>query len=44
VDAHLSRCETITFNAGTYSESIRMRYADYARLAEARVLDFSARW
>jgi len=41
VDEHLAQCQNITFKAGTYRKAIRMAYADYARLAEAKVLDFS---
>ena len=39
VDEHLAQCQTITFNAGTHSRAIRMRCADYTRLAEPKVLD-----
>ncbi len=40
VDEHLAKCERITFNAGTHRTAIRMRYADYARLATPQVADF----
>ena len=41
VDAHMSRCRTITFTAGTHRQAIQMAYEDYAGLAEAKVLDFA---
>jgi len=41
VDEHLALCDTITFNAGTHRQAIRMRYSNYARLAEPLVLDFA---
>jgi len=41
VDQHLAECEAITFSAGSYKKSVRMAYADYARLAEPKVLDFA---
>ena len=41
VDGHLAVCDTITFNAGTHRQAIRMRYSDYARLAEPMVSDFA---
>lgn len=33
--------EQITFNAGTHEDAIRMRYADFERLVQPHVLDFS---
>ena len=42
VDERLAQCECITFSAGTYRKAIRMSYAEYARLAEPKVLDFAA--
>lgn len=41
VDAHLGERDKIVFPAGTHRQAIRMRYEDYARLAEAHVADFS---
>lgn len=41
VDEHLAQCDTITFTAGTHRRAIQMSYADYARLAEPTVADFS---
>ncbi len=41
VDSQLAQRETITFSAGTHRHALRMRYEDYARLAEPRVEDFS---
>ncbi len=41
VDENLTRCETITFPAGTHRKCIAMNYADYARLVEPVVLSFS---
>lgn len=37
----LARNEEIVFNAGTHTDSIRMAYADFARLANPIVGDFS---
>jgi Ala-tRNA(Pro) deacylase len=37
----LSRNEEIVFNAGTHTDSIRMKYADVARLVNPVVADFS---
>ena len=41
VDSNLAARETITFAAGSHSHAIRMRYEDYARVADATVADFS---
>ena len=41
VDARLAEDELIAFNAGTFSELIRMSYADFARLVDPVVLHFS---
>ncbi len=41
VDERLAKCESITFAAGTHSHAVSMSYADYARLAEPNVADFS---
>jgi Ala-tRNA(Pro) deacylase len=41
VDASLSEAAKIVFEAGTHSDAIRMRYADYERLAKPTVADFA---
>ncbi len=41
VDEDLAKDEYITFNAGTHYEAIRMRYADFARLALPSVALFA---
>jgi Ala-tRNA(Pro) deacylase len=41
-DENLARDEEIAFNAGTHRELIRMRWADYRRLAEPMVIRFAA--
>jgi Ala-tRNA(Pro) deacylase len=41
VDASLTKDEEIVFNAGTHEDTIRMRYADFARAAQPKVLDFA---
>ncbi len=41
VDERLTRCETITFCAGTYSKAIEMPFSEYSRLANPQVLDFA---
>ncbi len=43
VDEHLSEHEEIVFQAGTHRESVRMKYADYARLVLPTVEDMSVR-
>ncbi len=42
VDALLAENEHIVLNAGSHDTSIKMRYADYARLARPRVAAFAA--
>ena len=37
VDRELTRAGEIVFNAGTHSETVRMRYDDFARLVNPRV-------
>lgn len=39
----LTEDEEITFNAGTHTEVIRMKYAEYARLTEPKVISFTDR-
>jgi Ala-tRNA(Pro) deacylase len=43
VDAGLSEAAKIVFEAGTHSDAIRMRYADYERLAKPTVADFAVK-
>jgi Ala-tRNA(Pro) deacylase len=37
VDESLTRDEEIVFNAGTHEQTVHMRYADFARLAQPKV-------
>lgn len=41
VDRELTRDESIVFNAGTHTQTIRMRYADFVRLVQPTVESFS---
>jgi Ala-tRNA(Pro) deacylase len=41
LDASLTDAERIVFEAGTHSDAIRMRYADYARVAKPTVAEFA---
>ena len=41
VDEHLANDEEIVFQAGTHRHAIRMRYEDYARLAQPKVADLA---
>ena len=41
VDTALAQDEEIVFNAGTHEETIRMRYADFERLAQPKVFHFA---
>lgn len=43
VDTSLAKDEEIVFNAGTHEETIRMKYADFERLALPKVFDFALR-
>jgi Ala-tRNA(Pro) deacylase len=43
LDASLTDAERIVFEAGTHSDAIRMRYADYARVAKSTVADFAVK-
>ena len=38
VDASLGKSESIVFEAGTYTDTMRVRYADFARLTNAQVI------
>jgi Ala-tRNA(Pro) deacylase len=37
VDRELTKDEHIVFNGGTHTETVRMRYADFARLVQPQV-------
>jgi Ala-tRNA(Pro) deacylase len=41
VDAALAQDEEVIFNAGTHQDTIRMRYADFERLALPKVFSFA---
>jgi Ala-tRNA(Pro) deacylase len=41
VDRDLASDEAIAFNAGSFTEVIRMRYADFARLVQPKVAKFA---
>ncbi len=41
VDEHLSQQEEIVFQSGDHRHAIRMKYADYANLADPKVADIS---
>jgi Ala-tRNA(Pro) deacylase len=43
LDASLTDAERIVFEAGTHSDAIKMRYADYERLAKLTVADFAVK-
>lgn len=43
VDRDLAQDEEIAFNAGSFTEVIRMKYADFARLVQPRVVKFGTR-
>jgi Ala-tRNA(Pro) deacylase len=43
VDEALARDEYIVFQAGSHSDAIRMKYADYARIAQPIVADIAFR-
>jgi Ala-tRNA(Pro) deacylase len=43
IDASLSEAGKIVFEAGTHSDAIKMRYADYERLAKLTVADFAVK-
>jgi len=38
VDETLTRDEQIVFNAGTHTQTVRMKYADFARLVQPKVV------
>lgn len=39
VDKGLAEAEEIVFNAGTHTETIRMKYADYEKLINPRIIE-----
>ncbi len=41
VDAALTHDEYIIFNAGTHTQTVRMKYADFARLVQPKVGSFA---
>jgi len=41
VDASLAEDETIVFEAGTHTDTMSMKYADYERLARPKVAEFA---
>jgi Ala-tRNA(Pro) deacylase len=43
LDTSLTDAERIVFEAGTHSDAIRMRYADYARVAKSTIADFAVK-
>ncbi len=43
VDKSLEADEEIVFNAGTHRDAVRMKYADFKRLAQAKVGDFASK-
>ena len=40
VEASLAKDDEIVFNAGTHQETVRIKYADFERLARPRVFEF----
>ena len=42
-DAHLCEDETITFNAGSHTELVKLSYAEYERLVRPRVASLTTR-
>ena len=40
VDRSLAQSEEIVFNAGSHTDAVRMKYADYANVAKPRVASF----
>ena len=43
VDESLTRDEKIVFNAGNHEQTVRMAYADFARLVQPKVASFGVR-
>jgi len=42
VDQTLTGDETIVFNAGSHTQTVKMKYADFARLVQPKVCSFAA--
>ncbi len=42
VDKALTRDEEIVFNAGSHTETVKMRYSDFARLVKPKVAELAA--
>ena len=42
VDRSLTGDEEIVFNAGTHTQTVKMKYADFARLVQPKVVSFAA--
>ncbi len=42
LDKRLTTCDHVVFNAGTHTDTIRMSFADYERLASPQVGEFAA--
>jgi Ala-tRNA(Pro) deacylase len=42
IDAGLTRCKELVFNAGNHMESLRMRMPEFLRIAEAEIADLAA--
>jgi len=40
----LTQDEKIVFNAGTHKDTVRVKYADFAKLANPKVAEFSEHW
>jgi Ala-tRNA(Pro) deacylase len=43
VDRSVTEADRLVFEAGTHSDAIKMRYADYERLAKATLADFAVK-
>jgi len=43
VDRSLAENETIVFEAGTHSDAVKMRYGDFARVANPKLADFAVK-
>ena len=43
LDRSLAEAERIVFEAGTHSDAVKIRYADYERLAKPTVAEFAVR-
>lgn len=41
VDAHLTTVNTVTFNAGTHTETVTLAYADFERLTKPQAAHFA---